>query len=101
MQTLYLTRRNLLTLLAKLDRVKETGDPLESLCTIIKADTQHPKYPCSDVIRITALEDEEYYETSGRKPGRLHPLEEHALSCCRYGQKTKEGTTCPYCKGGQ
>ena len=58
MQRLYLTRRNLLTLLSKLDRVK-AGE--ESVCTLVKRDTSHPKFPCTDVIVITALEDTEYY----------------------------------------
>lgn len=64
----YLTRRNLLTLLSKLDRVL---DGEESLCTIIKADTVHPKYPCSTVTKVTAIEDHEYY--TDREPGEVHP----------------------------
>ena len=75
MQTLYLTRRNLLTLLSKLDRNLE--EPNSSACTIIKTDTEHPKYPCSDVIQVTALEDAEYY--TDRNPGRMHPAEEAKL----------------------
>jgi hypothetical protein len=74
MQTLYLSRRNLLTLLAKLDRNK-AGD--HSACTIVKQDTVHPKYPSSDVISVTALEDEDYYYE--RQAGRMHPKEEAAL----------------------
>lgn len=72
MEQVYLSRRNLLTLLAKLDRNKET--PGASQCTIVKQDTQHPKYPCSNYIAVTALEDEEYY--TDRLPGRMHPAEE-------------------------
>lgn len=67
MKQVYLTRRNLLTLLSKLDRTK-AGDPSE--CTIIKRDTAHPKYPCSDVIAVTALEDAEYY--TDREAGAVH-----------------------------
>jgi len=68
MKTVYLTRRNLTTLLSKLDRTK-AGDP--SACTLVKRDTQHPKYPCSDVIAVVALEDAEYY--TDRIPGPVHP----------------------------
>ena len=60
MQVVYLTRRNLVTLLNKLDRNKAANETV-SLCTIIKCDTVHPKYPCSDVIQVTAVEDAEYY----------------------------------------
>jgi hypothetical protein len=79
MTTLYLTRRNLRALLAKLDRTK-AGDP--SACTIIKCDTVHPKYPCSDVVQVTAIEDEDYYGLPGdedRQPGRMHPTDEAKL----------------------
>lgn len=69
MQQVYLTRRNLLTLLAKLDRnARFIG---ESECTIVKQDTVHHLYPCSDVITVTAVEDEAYY--TDRKPGRMYP----------------------------
>lgn len=58
---LILSRRNLLTLLSKLDRVK-SGE--HSLCTIIK--------PCGTV--VTAVENEVEY--MNRKPGVVHPLDE-------------------------
>jgi len=65
----YLSRKNLLTLLNKLDR-KKGGD--ESRCTLIKYDTVHPKYPQTHpVIMITALEDEEYYYE--RAAGPVYP----------------------------
>lgn len=64
MQQVYLTRRNLLTLLSKLDR-SSSGDV--SACTIVKQDTIHQTYPCSDVIAVTAVEDAVYY--TDRKPG--------------------------------
>lgn len=67
MVTVYLTRRNLLTLLSKLDRVR-AGD--QSACTLTKHDTSHPKYPCSVVTKVTAVEDENYY--TDRDPGRVH-----------------------------
>ena len=76
MQTVYLSRRNLRTLLAKLDRNQRfIGET--SACTIIKQDTVHPKYPCSDVIEVVAVEDAEYY--TERAPGRMHPAEEAKL----------------------
>lgn len=69
MERLYLSRRNLLTLLSKLDRQKR-GERTQ--CTIIKQDPVHPVYPQSmDACMITALEDEEYY--TDRQPGRVHP----------------------------
>jgi len=54
MAVVYLSRRNLLTLLAKLD------DP-DSQCTLIKNDTEHPAFPCSEVVQVTAIEDDDYY----------------------------------------
>ena len=75
MEQAFLTRRNLLTLLSKLDRLK-AGE--ETLCTIIKCDSVHPKYPQTmKQLRITALEDEEYYTT--RMPGEMHPSDEPRL----------------------
>ena len=73
MEQIYLSRRNLLTLLSKLDRVK-SGD--SSLCTIIKSDWIHSVYPQSikDHIMITAVEDGEYY--ADREPGRVYPADE-------------------------
>lgn len=67
MNFLYLTRRNLLTLLNKLDRAAG-GDASE--CTIIKYDTDHPKYPITDVTAIQAIEDKDYY--TDRPPGDIH-----------------------------
>lgn len=75
MQQIYLTRRNLRTLLSKLDRAK-AGDTTER--TIIKTDVVHPVYPCSDTMRITALEDEEYY--TERKPGRMAREDEEQMA---------------------
>ncbi len=70
MQVLYLTRRNLTTLLSKLDR-KRAGE--ETKCTLIKRDTKHPQYPSTDEITITALEDVDYY--TDRKPGKVNPAD--------------------------
>lgn len=69
MNQVYLSRRNLLTLLSKLDR-KAAGE--ETSCTIIKRDNVHPKYPQSmKEIMVTAIEDGEYYVE--RNPGVVHP----------------------------
>lgn len=63
---LYLTRRNLLTLLDKLDAAKR-GETTKR--TIIKRDTTHPKFPNShEMISVTAVEDEDYYD---RRPGEV------------------------------
>lgn len=72
MAKVYLTRRNLQTLLYKLDRNK--GNPGESKCTITKMDTRHKKYPCSEVVVVTAVEDEEYY--TDREAGEMHPYDD-------------------------
>jgi hypothetical protein len=73
MQQLYLTRRNLVTLLSKLDRCKADG-PNTSACTIVKSDTLHWIYPCTDIIRVTALENEAYY--TDREAGKVWPEDE-------------------------
>jgi hypothetical protein len=70
MQQLYLTRRNLLTLLSKLDR-KKAGE--QTRVTLIKFDIEHPKYPCSDITLVTAVEDADYY--ADREPGVVHPAD--------------------------
>lgn len=72
MHVVYLSRRNLLTLLSKLDR-KKMGD--ETLCTIIKNDSKNERFPQSlDSIAINAVEDEDYYYD--RSPGPVHSLDE-------------------------
>jgi len=68
----FLSRRNLLSLLSKLDRQAAGGD---TVCTIAKYDTAHPKYPQTmDEIWITAVEDADYY--AERPAGEMHPLDE-------------------------
>lgn len=71
MKQIYLTRRNLQTLLNKLDRQK-AGEG--TFCTIVKADTAHIKYPISEPCLVTAVEDEDYY--TDREPGVMHPSDE-------------------------
>lgn len=82
--TLYLTRRNLLTLLSKLDRVKNGS---QSERTIVKQDTAHAQYPCTHITTIVAVEDADYY--TDREPGRALEADEPKHICddvCRYGQ---------------
>lgn len=57
----FLTRRNLLSLLEKLDHVADGG---ESACTLIKRDTSHSRYPLTgaDNVIVTAVEDDDYYD---------------------------------------
>ena len=72
---IYLSRRNLLVLLSKLDRL-ENGD--ETACAIIK--TANPSDPyCNtiDQVVVTAIPDEEFY--ANRQPGVMHPLDEVRL----------------------
>ena len=74
-EQIYLSRRNLLTLLSKLDR-KAAGE--ETQCTLIKRDNMHPKYPQTmEAIIVTALEDDEYY--GNRPAGAIHPADEAVL----------------------
>lgn len=72
MNVVYLSRRNLLTLLNKLDRVQRGEN---SACAIIKHDNVHPKYPtdCALVL-IAAVEDDAYY--TKRNPGQVLPIDE-------------------------
>jgi hypothetical protein len=69
METVYLSRRNLLTLLSKLDR-KAAGESTE--CTILKFDNTHSRFPQSmQSIAVIAIEDAEYYQE--RDAGSVHP----------------------------
>ena len=71
----YLSRRNLLTLLSKLDRAA-VGDT--TACAIIKSDNAHEKYPQTmKDIMVCAIEDDEYYNT--RCAGEIHPSDQQAL----------------------
>lgn len=72
MERVYLSRRNLLTLLSKLDRAA-AGE--QTFCTLIKRDNAHPVYPQTmDAIEVVAIEDEEYYCT--RDAGTVHPSDD-------------------------
>jgi hypothetical protein len=68
----FLSRRNLLTLLSKLDR-KEKGD--QTACTLIKHQVPGDKYQQSmRAIIVTAVEDDDYY--GNRNPGIVHPKDD-------------------------
>lgn len=72
MAKIYLSRRNLQTLLNKLDR-QATGE--DTACSIVKY--KNPRDPVTqtmDKITITAVEDEVLY--ANRLPGPIHPKDE-------------------------
>ncbi|WP_407307327.1 hypothetical protein [Acinetobacter sp.] len=70
-EKLYLSRRNLLTLLSKLDR-KKVGD--ETSCTIVKFQNPTDGFVNTmDTISVTAVEDEDLYVN--RTPGVMHPAD--------------------------
>ena len=75
MKQLYLSRRNLLTLLSKLDRL-EVGE--ETACSIIKYANPTDPY-CNSIkeVMVIAVPDELFY--TNRAPGEMHPKEELAL----------------------
>lgn len=71
MEQIFLTRRNLLSLLNKLDRKAEGED---TACTLIKRDNQNKNYPQTiDECAITAVEDVDYY--SDRQAGEVWPAD--------------------------
>jgi hypothetical protein len=71
---IYLSRRNLLALLSKLDR-QVAGE--ETLCTIIKHQHDSPEYQQTmKNIAVFAVEDDEYYEAQNRRAGAMHPADE-------------------------
>lgn len=74
MKTVYLSRRNLTTLLSKLDRLA-AGDA--TTCAIVKFDTVHPKYPTSEPTVLVAIEDADYY--TDREPGAVLPEDEPSV----------------------
>ena len=73
--TLYLSRRNLLALLSKLDR-QAAGDA--TACAIVKYSNPTDPY-CNTIeqVVVTAVADEKFY--TNRQPGAMHPLDEANL----------------------
>jgi hypothetical protein len=72
--TVYLTKRNLLTLLSKLERA-ERGEATR--CTLNKNQQPSDKYrQTMKTIDVVAVADDEYYSAQQRAPGEVHPLDE-------------------------
>lgn len=77
MNVLFLSRRNLLTLLSKLDR-KDAGE--ETQCSIIKHKLVAGEFvQTMDSIKITAVNDTEYYDSQNRLPTEVHYKEEQYI----------------------
>ena len=75
MHHIYLSRRNLLTLISKLDR-KARGESTQ--CAIVKQDKDHPKYKMTVApVMVTAVEDADYY--LDRPPGGVVAAEQARL----------------------
>jgi hypothetical protein len=80
----YLSKRNLLALLSKLER-DSNGD--ETACTIIKYQQPGPEYrQTMATIAVIAVQDEEYYGAQNRAAGEMHPSDEVKL------EKPSKGT---------
>lgn len=77
---IYLSRRNLLALLAKLDANVAAGCQV-SQCSIIKhqPDMNAPHRQSMQDIVVIAVEDEAFYGGQGRAAGEMHPREEKNL----------------------
>jgi len=71
MDQIYLSRRNLLTLLSKLDRNKN-GE--ETACAIIKPNNRPSFQNTMDMCKITAVDDDEYYKDF--EAGIVHPKDD-------------------------
>jgi hypothetical protein len=70
-QTIYLSKRNLLTLLSKIDRQEQGHD---TQCTLIKYRSPESNYQQTmDSINVVAVADNEYYTALQRLPGPVHP----------------------------
>lgn len=78
MNKIYLSRRNLLALLSKLDRVA-LGETSE--CTIIKNRNDDVKtyQQTMESVYVIAVDDEEYYNTQQRPAGLMWPSDEVKL----------------------
>jgi hypothetical protein len=75
MEKIYLSRRNLLTLLSKLDRKKNEES---TACTLIKNKNDiDPFVQTIDQIAVTAVEDSEYY--IAREAGQVHPADDPTM----------------------
>lgn len=88
MEKLYLSRRDIANLMAKLDSVR-AGEV--SACTIIKNDTQHPVYPQTlHRIAVVAMEAQDRY-MPGVSP-RLHLSRASLTSLLEHLEQESLGT---------
>ena len=72
MSRVYLSRRNLLVLLAKLGK-RRAGEL--TACSHVKNDNRHPRFPQTmKSVEVIAVEDDEYY--AHRAPGEVCPADE-------------------------
>lgn len=75
-EKIYLSKRNLLTLLSKLERL-ERGE--ETACAIVKyANSTDPYCNSMNEVMVIAIPDNEFY--TNRAPGVMHPLDEAKLA---------------------
>lgn len=76
---IYLSRRNLLTLLSKLDR-DAAGE--ETACTLIKVKQKDGAAYNQTMkeIMVIAVQDEDYYPAQNRSAGEVHPSDEPSLT---------------------
>lgn len=76
-QKLYLSKRNLLTLLSKLER-DNAGEV--TACSIVKHQTPGPAYQQTmKAIMVIAVQDEDYYPAQDRGPGMVHEADEEKI----------------------
>jgi len=84
METIYLSRRNLETLLSKLDRL-ENGE--DTTCAIIKY--SQPNIDAFkqtiDSVMIVAVPNDKYYKAQARSPGVVVPEDQPKLT--PYGER--------------
>lgn len=77
MHQIFLSKRNLLTLLSKIERY-ERGE--ETACTIIKyKNPSDPYVNTMDACIVTALPDDKLYVNRGA--GEMHPADEERIKC--------------------
>lgn len=74
----YLSKRNLLALLSKLERDTAGED---TACTILKHQQPSPAYrQTMKEIAVIAVHDEDYYGAQARPPGIMHHADESKLT---------------------
>jgi hypothetical protein len=78
MEMLYLSKRNLQTLLNKLERA-EKGEATH--CTIIKHHNPNDPYINTSSVMVVALPDEVLY--ANRQAGAMHPADDPAIKAVK------------------